>query len=254
MARRRNKGPEEKKGGGESGSGRWMLTYLDMVTLLFGVFVVMYAMSQVDQKKFEEVAASLKLGFQGGGKSLFLDRMIGGKTILEKLQPPGTRIKSEFQKISDVINKEMQENNMYVHEDERGFVITLAADIFFESGTARLTEEARNVLDKLAPVLSEIRNSMRVEGYTDDLALTMSDFSGESGYQDNWELGAMRAINVVRHLEYRGVEAKKLSAQTFGENLPIIKRDMLPDDASPERRALNRRVDIVIIRNPNTVK
>ena len=254
MARNKKVKVEEKGGGGESGSGRWMLTYLDMVTLLFGVFVVLYAMSVIDQKKFDEVAESIRMGFQGGGKSVFNYKAIGGTTIIPGLFPPGSRIQSEFQKIADVLKTEMQQNVINVHEDERGIVISMAADIFFESGTARLTEDARYSLDKIAPVLVETKRKIRIEGYTDDAPVSIAETMQSQTYQDNWELGAMRAINVLRYVVDRGVEREKLSAQTFADNLPLAKGSLLPPEESPERRALNRRVDIVILRDPKANK
>lgn len=241
---------EEKSGGGESGSGRWMLTYLDMVTLLFGTFVLLYAMSNLDKKKFDAVAESLRMGFQGGGRTIFNERQIGGQTILDSLNPVGVKQRLLYQKLYGILKAERQKNIVNVREDERGLVISLAADVFFDSGSAELKESSRSIVDKITPLLVGLPNNIRIEGYTDDIPLGEKKNYAMKTYVDNWELAAFRAMNVLRYLQSSGVDTKKLSAQTFGDNRPLVGEKFYPKVGTPEARAFNRRVDIVVVTDP----
>ena len=250
---RKSKKVEEKAGGGESGTGRWMLTYLDMVTLLFGTFVLLYAMSQSDQKKFEAVSASLKQAFQGGSRSIFPFRLFGSSSLISDLATPGIRQKHFFQRVFNALRPEVNQNIVNVHEDERGIVISFAGNIFFEKNSAVLKEEHKETLIKVTPFLKEINRNIRLEGYTDEL--NDNFFFNEStneNFTDNWDLAAGRAISVIRFLIYNGVRKDKLSALSYADNKPIISNKFLPKYGTPESRALNNKVEIVIMPDTNS--
>ena len=218
----------------EAGSGRWMLTYLDMVTLLFGVFVLMYAMSSVNKAKFEQVAESLRMGFQGGF-TIYQGDKAGGKTLNEFLKPEGTKTKELFNKFVSFLKEEVNNKNLHIKEEEGGIIISLTGDLYFRSGSADLTPEAEQILDKISPLLKEIQFYIRVEGHTDELPVD------EDILLDNWQLAALRSSNVVRFLQFVGVDPGKMSAVSYGQYRPVIdKQD------TPEGRAYERRVDIVI--------
>ncbi|HQI21401.1 MAG TPA: flagellar motor protein MotB, partial [Leptospiraceae bacterium] len=142
---RKNKAPEQHKASGESGSGRWMLTYLDMVTLLFGVFVILYAMSQVDTNKMKAVAESLRMGFQGGA-TIDEGSLSGGRTIIEDLFPEGVRARRVRARITGLFRQEMLQKLIKVTEDERGVVVSLIGMDNFRPGSSELTEETQQLL------------------------------------------------------------------------------------------------------------
>ena len=126
--------------------------------------------------------------------------------------------------------------------DERGLVITLSGDVYFDAGSAKLRDETREVLSKVGDVLAQIPNYVRVEGYTDDSPT--SPETAQEGYETNWELSGARAVNTLRYLvEERGVNPKQMSATTYGQYRPI------DDNNTPEGRAYHRRVDIVIVKD-----
>jgi chemotaxis protein MotB len=218
----------------EAGSGRWMLTYLDMVTLLFGVFVLMYAMSSVNKAKFEQVAESIRMGFQGGF-TIFQGDKAGGKTLNEFLKPEGTKAKELFNKFVSLLREEINNKNLHIKEEEGGIIISLTGDLYFRPGSADMTPEAERVLDKISPLLQEVQFYIRVEGHTDEAPVD------ENTLLDNWQLAALRSANVVRFLQFVGVEPRKMSAVSFGQYRPILEKQNTPED-----RAYERRVDIVI--------
>jgi chemotaxis protein MotB len=218
----------------EAGSGRWMLTYLDMITLLFGVFILMYAMSSVNKAKFEQVAESLRMGFQGG-YTIFQGDKSGGKTLNELLKPEGTKAKELFNKFLSLLKEEVNNKNLHIKEEEGGIIITLSGDLYFASASAELTPDAERILDRISPLLQEVQYYIRVEGHTDEMTVD------QNTHIDNWQLAALRSANVVRFLEFVGVEPRKMSAVSFGQYRPN-----LDVQDTPEKRAYERRVDIVI--------
>ncbi len=239
----KKKAVEEKSGGGESGSGRWMLTYLDMVTLLFGVFIILYAMSNVSKAKFETVAESLRMGFQGG-RTMFGGPMIGGQTIMDQLLPQGSSKRYLYEKLTGLLKTRIQRNIVEVSQVERGIAITLASDIYFDIGSHRLKEDGQKVLATIVHLFKEIDYYIYIEGHTDSNPVGIEGAGRE--YNDNWELGAMRAINVLRYFEIMGIDPDKLSAHSYGMYRPAVKSIKAGDPLAVELKAINRRVEIII--------
>ena len=234
----------ESGGGGESGTGRWMLTYLDMITLLFGVFVIMYAMSNVDKGKAEQVSESLRAAF-AGGFTFYGGPLPGGNTPLNDLHAPGTKRRGLNENVRYLLRREIRRDVVIVTETERGLRISFYDDVFFESGSARITDEMLAVLAKIVPVLKEANYYIVIAGNTDDVPVGMrKQEPGE--YTDNWELAALRAINVLRFFEEKGVEPAKMSAASYGKYQPVGALLQFPGKDTPEFRSLNRRVDVII--------
>lgn len=239
--------PEAEK----ENSERWLLTYSDMITLLMLFFVVLYSMSNVDSEKYKALAQAMENVFTGGNWGIFdmrsnsqtrgLDTNSGkassGSHDPYENKKQMTRLKG---KVTELFKPEIRAKYLNATVDERGLVITLTGDIYFDGGSAILHEEAMPVLKKISTILNGIPNFVRVEGYSDNSAIAPSA-KGES-YATNWDLAAARSINVLRYLsEEEKVEPRKLSATSYGEYRPI------EDNSVPEGRAYNRRVDIVIL-------
>jgi len=119
----------------------------------------------------------------------------------------------------------------------RGVVITLASDIFFDSGKADIKKELYPVLDKVAYILTNkiADRNIGIEGHTDNEPIK------HSGWKSNWELSLARAVNVLHYLEKEGVQPQRLTAIGYGQYRPVA------DNSAPEGRKLNRRVEIVIL-------
>jgi chemotaxis protein MotB len=235
---------EEEGQRAESGTGRWMLTYLDMVTLLFGVFVIMYAMSNVDKAKAERVAESIRAGFRGG-LTIFGGPLTGGQTIMNNLDPVGTMKKSLYDVVRKATRKELEHRLVTVTETERGVRISLVGDIYFESGSAHLLADTVETLSRIAPILREVDNPVVIAGHTDDVPVHQRKKEARE-FTDNWELGALRAINVLRYFEEHGVQPSKMSVQSHAMYQPLGGDKKFPGRDTPEYRAVNRRVDIII--------
>lgn len=231
---------------------RWLVSYADFITLLFAVFVMLYAMSIVDQKKMEEVQASIQSSFSGSQTLTPALKVIGDKDfglIPEVVQPPvssqsqeeaSAAETQEFTQIKQDIQDKLQEygskNEVQLTINERGLVISLKEAGFFPSGTAQVQPGALPLLDKIATSISRYANTLRIEGHTDNIAINSAAFPS------NWELSTARANSIVHYLiEKHGFKGAKLSVTGYAEYRPIA------DNATEEGRRLNRRVDIVML-------
>ena len=189
----------KKKDAQAVGSG-WLTTYGDMVTLMLCFFVMLYEPSEVDVTRLQALSASISGDPVGGSISLSAGKLADlGNTIssmpsMEKGKLLGTALK----KAVSLFAPEIKSNKIAVTSDERGIVISLAADSFFERNSAELNiEESRETLLRISQFLSDkelATRRFRIEGHTDS-----SDSLSEK-WKSNWELSAARAINVLHNL------------------------------------------------------
>ena len=226
-------------------SGRWLLTYSDMITLIMVLFVVLYAESKVEVTKFNALAQSLSSAFnmpgvqsqdgQGGHSMSPTDAVLApppGTGLAPKLSPK----RDPFQeKARSTLSTEIRTGSIRVFTEARGIVLALAGDTFFKVGSADLDEGAIGSLSKVAELLRGLPNPIEVEGYTDDTPLARG-----GAYDSNLMLSAARAVSVTEALELLDVPKERLSATGFGDTRPARPND------SPEGRAYNRRVEILI--------
>jgi len=219
-----------------------MTTYGDLITQLLIFFVMLSTFSNVDRDKFNAAMLSLQgsLGIMEGGITLEEGDYIeqGGEIgeLMFSIQE-----QKEFELIREEVEQIIAEDEIsgiQVNLDERGLIIRFVEGVLFDSGKADLKEEAKAILDKIAPLLIETHRHIRIEGHTDNLPIHTREFPS------NWELSTARAVNVVKYLiEKHNFSPYILSAAGYGEYRPIAPND------SDKNRALNRRVDIVILKS-----
>lgn len=231
---------------------RWMASYLDMVTVLMCMFIVLFAMSTVDQEKFEALSASLATGF-GQVVSEEVDVSDGVVVPPELVDEKGeafadielsaSQARKEFDDLSALrerIRAALAQQGLSGAADytidTRGLTISLvSAETFFGTNSNALTDTATRILDTLASVLLTIPNEVSVEGHADDR-------HSVAPYATNWELSAARATRVVRHLvEVDGFPQAMIKAVGFGDTRPIA-----PGRGDADL-AQNRRVDVVVL-------
>lgn len=217
-----------------SNAGSWLTTYSDMVTLLLAFFVLLFAFSNVDEAKFSAVISA----FQG-----YFGVLEGGLVVRDQPVPLPFDSSELAQKQLNQLYEELTEfieqeglSGVRLEMEERGLIVRFAEQVFFDLGEATLKPEALRILGSISGTLRDLPNPLRVEGHTDNWPIQTSKFPS------NWELSVHRATNVVRHLiEVEGFDPKKLSAAGYSEYRPVK-----PNDTA-QNRALNRRVDIVIL-------
>lgn len=229
----------------EEGQPLWLLSYADLVQQLLVFFVMLYAISG-DTLNVAEMRLLLSaftgVGNYRGGNTLQVGKLAElGHTLMQL--PSVERGKSlgrARQTAVSLFQPELRTRKVRVTEDERGLVISLAADSFFRPADAEVRiEETRAVLQKAATLLASPElagRKFRIEGHTDS---TPTD--GRPPYRTNWELSTARATNVLHYLVDFGVDERQFQAAGFADTVPLATND------TPEGRAYNRRVDIVIL-------
>ena len=235
----------KKKKKEDKGAPAWMVSYGDMTTLLLTFFITMVSFAEIDGKDFYLVLSSFRgsLGMFTGGYSLSSGRLeeLGQNMLNLPSAKAGRALAERLKKAISVFRPEISSKKVRVSENERGLVVTLASDAFFETGSARLQDETRPILKKIGSIVKDISNYVRIEGHTDSNKVTKPKRG--RGYESNWELSSARSINILRFLtEEVSIEPKQLSAVAFAEHRPLGTND------TPEGRAYNRRVDIVILK------
>ncbi len=221
----------------------YMLTYGDMVTLLLTFFVLLYNPQTIEESRMQLILAAFSgLGMQSGGNTLQVGKLAElGNTVmaLPSLEYGRAMDKSRKKAIS-LFQPEINTKKVRITEDERGLIISLAADSFFRKGSAEIDmEKARSTLQKVSSLLKSPAMKgriFRIEGHTDSVP---TDPGGE--YPTNWELSTARATNVLHYLVDFGVNEKQFQVAGFADTRPLASND------TEEGRAYNRRVDIVIL-------
>jgi chemotaxis protein MotB len=224
---------------------RWLLTYADLITLLLAFFIMMYTFSKKDAQKYEEVSSHLKTIFSGGtgiaGKgSVTSTNPINMPSRGESSGEMKRQLESEIISLSNSKEKSGgPKQNISVLADGRGIVIRVMDRTFFDEGKSDLKESAMGALDKIVPVIKGTPNQIRIEGHTDNVPINTHDF------RSNWELSVRRATEVVRYfIERHNYPPEMISAVGFAEYRPIV------DNNSSENRSLNRRIEIIVMKNP----
>lgn len=224
------------------GAPDWLNTYGDMVTLVLTFFVLVYALipkSDPDQTRLV-IAAFQGLGMFEGGNTLQSGKLseLGNTVMSLPSMEKGRALDRAKKKAISQFQPEIKSNMVRIKEDERGLIISLAADAFFAPASAEIDiENARETLQKASALLSSLPDrKFRIEGHTDSLP---TDPAGP--WPTNWELSTARATNVLHYLVDFGVDERQFQVAGFADTVPIASND------TPEGRAYNRRVDIVIL-------
>jgi chemotaxis protein MotB len=220
---------------------RWLVSYADFVTLLFAFFTVLYASSTVDTTKLEAVGDSIQQVFAGPALNPVANVAPRPVVIPETPQPqPGEELVRVEQQLLRDLADEIAEGRVSLTQDARGLVISIREAGSFATGSADLPPKATALFSILGSRLRVVPNAVRVEGHTDDVPIHTSR------YESNWQLSTARATVVVAFLiQEAGLDPGRLSAAGYAEFRPLAAND------SPEHRATNRRVDLVVL-NPAT--
>jgi chemotaxis protein MotB len=235
---------KRESGGGPSGS-EWLTTYSDMVTLMLCFFVIMFNPDESNSAQMQQIAASMNtmgLGAKEGGNTLSAGRMadLGNTIAALPSMERGKMLGTALRKAVSLFNPEIKSNKVRVTHDERGLVITLASDAFFNPASARINiDETRDILLRLGALLNsgEMRGrKFRIEGHTDRVAV-----DPDGPWPSNWELSTARSIAILHYLADIGVDENHFQVAGFADTMPLA------DNGTPEGRAYNRRVDVIIL-------
>jgi chemotaxis protein MotB len=227
---------------------RWLVSYADFITLMFAFFVVLYAISQVNEGKYRVLSDALVSAFRdssrdpprpglraGGRGDAVIELPIRQQGEFARRRAEA-RLKAIAEDMRTALDPLVREGQVRVTETPRGIAVDINASLLFAPGQAELAEEAQRTLGSVAEVLSRSPNLVEVEGHTDNSPIASSQ------YPSNWELSAARASRVVRLLAAAGVAPARMVAVGYGEFRGV------EDNTTPEGRARNRRVTVTILR------
>lgn len=249
MARRRREEEHENH-------ERWLVSYADFITLLFAFFVVMYAISSVNEGKYKVLSNALQNAFTNttaapGGQPLTV--MPGAPPLqpkptlkadklpeqakAEKKAVERQKMKNVADDIMNALQPLVAQGKVRLLETSRGVTIEINDSILFPAGQARLQPASTVAMAAIAEVLASTDFPITIEGHTDNIPISTPQFPS------NWELSAMRATTVLRLFNDNGVGAERLTAIGYGDTRPV------ETNTTPEGRARNRRVSILIDSN-----
>ncbi|MGO8934581.1 MAG: flagellar motor protein MotB [Terracidiphilus sp.] len=230
---------------------RWLVSYADFITLLFGLFVVMYAFARADQKKQAQVSRAIDTAFRsmgvfsdaasepanvsGAGEATVPAHAVMGEEVVSP-----ARVKEDLDRmrrdLAATLSTQIAAHTVSLEMGRDGLVISLREAGFFESGSAVPKPEALPTLRLIAAKLGPSPYDLRIEGHTDNVPIHNEQFDS------NWELSTARATHIARlFLEMNAIPADRLSAAGYAEFHPVASND------TPEGRGENRRVDLVVM-------
>lgn len=198
---------------------RWLISYADLITLLLGLFIVLYAGS--DRERAQMIAQS----FSSNGSS--------GRGILDG--EDSQRQDTERRIADDLLRNELLIQKTKMIQSKDGLIISLSEAGFFAAGDAAVSPEAEDVILSIVEKIKTSSASVRIEGHTDSTPIS------NARYPSNWELSTARAASVLSRMIDHGVAPERLSAAGYAGFQPV------QDNLTAEGRAQNRRVDIVIL-------
>ncbi len=223
---------------------RWLVSYADFITLLFAFFVVMFASSQADRGRQQQVSDSIKRALENDHLVAKIAGILGGtpddkgKGNAQWKGPGGSQaeLRPTLERLMVELKKEVSDGSMQVQMTQRGLVISLRQAGFFPSGDDGVYETALTSIEKVAKSVQYLPNPIRLEGHTDSIPIQTDRF------RSNWDLSAARAISVMALMQERyGVARDRMAVMGYADTVPLTKNE------TEEGRARNRRVDIVIL-------
>lgn len=245
---------------------RWLVSYADYMTLMFALFVVLYALSLLKNEEFSVLTDSLTKVFEKpqqsetGARDISVlplsnkqsefdlhgsslesakgPELIADATTLSDVRQQylGSPLQSIEQQLTQALSHLLEQGVAKLRQDEDWLVIELNSGLLFASGSASATASARTLLQEISKIINPINNFLRVRGYTDNIPIRNELFSS------NWELSVARATSVLRLLESLGTPSHRMAIEGFGQYYPS------GDNATAAGRAENRKVVIAISR------
>jgi len=238
---------------------RWLISYADFITLLFAFFVVMYSVSSVNEGKYKVLSNTLTGVFNAPERSVVPitvgeQQVVGGRTESDaviapvvteappSLPAPDNASRSRgLQELAGQLGLEFSElietGVITLNTDDEWLQLNLPNSLLFGSGDAEPHYDSFAVMEKIAGVLRDTDNAIRIEGFTDNQSIHSGRFPS------NWELSAARASVLVRMLVMDGIDPARLAAVGYGEHQPVARND------TDEGRRRNRRVVLLISRD-----
>lgn len=231
----------KKKKGDDINPNAWLDTYADTITLILTFFILLYSMSSVDAKKLNELSDALQKSLKGDVK---VEELSDIKEIATKNEKSTEQIQEDLvKKLNETIEANSFTDVIKVRDEDRGVVLQLDETILFDPGKADLKKKSQNVLNMVTKIVKDLPNDVLIEGNTDDVPMFNKEF------QSNWELSTARAVSVVKYfVSTKNLDPTRFSVKGYGEYKPLVENN------STKNRMINRRVDILIVKEQQKEK
>jgi chemotaxis protein MotB len=218
----------------------WLMTFADLSLLLLVFFILLFSMSTLDPVKFTDSFTSVKRALGEESKELMTARVKSEEAaILDSIKMQKQLIESQKKIFSDVktfLNRKGVEGVVGAVFDEGKITLRIPGEALYPSGRVQLTDEGRKVIQEVKDYLSKVPDQqINIRGFTDDVPPGRN-----SRFEDNWEISSLRAVNVLRYLMQLGIESERMTATGLADLEPLFPNN------SPENRARNRRVELVL--------
>ncbi|MBN8572386.1 MAG: flagellar motor protein MotB [Candidatus Kapaibacterium sp.] len=218
---------------------RYLITYADLITLLLGLFVILYASSQVDAAKYNGVVSAFTEYFEEKQP----DDPNSDKVLPGSQGIPAPILPASQEKTLDELDKDIKKSfekfisngTLTLERTPKGLALRLPEMLLFRSGSADLQPVGLILLDTLASLFQGVRKQFIIEGHTDSMPIKRNYM-----YPSNLHLSSARALNVGYYLIQRGIDKSLCSAQAYGESQPLVPNN------TEQGRQKNRRVEIIL--------
>lgn len=240
----------------------WIATFADMMSLLMCFFVLLLSYSDMDVEKYKQISGSMKEAF-GAQKKVKQEEDPSGKSAVRGELAPGgksntqsslahaarqkeksegvdeekiqKKLEEDLKRIKEALDREVKEGKIDVQGGDGQITLRIQEKSAFSSGKSDVVEGFAPILEKIGKVLRDTQGRIAVAGHTDDRPINTKR------YRSNWELSASRAVTVVHHLlDATDIPHFRVEVRGYGDSVPLVPND------SPENRAINRRVEIVV--------
>jgi chemotaxis protein MotB len=227
----------------------WLLTYADIITLLLIFFVLLFSSSKINKEKFDAVALSINQSMNQPAPFILapqpeLEPEPEPEPVIEPEPEPVNLLELAQLKLDDLIKKEGLESKVQSNLTEVGLMIELSSNSFFDSGSAEIRTSMQSSLRGLSQVILSLplqTYKVEIEGHTDNAPINTGQFPS------NWELAALRSINVLHLFNNSGIPKQKLSVSAFADTRPKFPNIGLNGQPIPANQAKNRRVVVHIL-------
>ena len=224
----------------------WLIVFADMMTLLLVFFILLYTLSSFETGKYKTAVSKIKTQLKNNSElTAFVELMelpetLDTQIIIEDITGLRSRKENLIQDINKFADKGGKTNVIATHVLKGKIIVRIKGKALFKSSKAEINKNALPMLDEIVKVLFDYPEyNINIKGHTDDIPISTEKFPS------NWELSAVRATSILKHLIKRGIKPERLTATGYGKILPLIAND------TEEHRAINRRVEFVLEKKEN---
>ncbi|MDD9304655.1 MAG: OmpA family protein [Desulfobacter sp.] len=231
----------------EENDAGWLVTYADLMTLLMVFFVLLYSLASFEKERYKTTVTSLTAAVQTQSEMEGIMKFLGKpdgfdqKIRIDEITGLRNRDTALYRSMDRLVKNAAQKESLSLEASSGKLIITVSGEALFASGSASLNSQALPAMDEMINLLKKYTEyNINIKGHTDNVPIATKAFPS------NWELSAIRATTVLKHLIAKGISAQRLTATGYGQLIPLAA------NTTEENRAKNRRVEFVLEKKQST--